>query len=65
MKKYEYVSVVYEGVYASQVNEHRQIIDKRAAEGWRYVGYIPTREAYHGQTCSIDLIFEKDADEAE
>ena len=44
MKKYEYVSVVYEGVYASQVNEHRQIIDKRAAEGWRYVGYIPIDE---------------------
>ena len=33
MKKYEYVSVVYEGVYASKLNEHRQIIDKRAAEG--------------------------------
>ena len=56
---------MYEGVYASKLNEHRQIIDKRAAEGWCYVGDIPTREAYHGQTCSIDLIFEKDAEETE
>ena len=60
MKKYEYVNVVYEGVYAAKLNEHRQIIDERAAEGWRYVGYIPTREAYHGQICSIDLIVEKE-----
>ena len=65
MKKYEYVNVVYEGIYASKLNEHRQIIDARAAEGWRYVGYIPTHESSHGQTCIIDLIFEKDADETE
>ena len=49
MKQYEYVNVVLEGL--------------RAAEGWRYVGYIPTYETFYGQTGSIDLIFEKDVEE--
>lgn len=65
MKKYEYVNVVYEGIAAAKQREHRQIIDARADEGWRYVGYIPTHESAHGVICSIDLIFEKDAEEAE
>ena len=65
MKKYryEYVKVVYEGVYAMKLQEHREIIDRRAADGWRYVGYVPTHESSHGATCVIDLIFEKEVDE--
>ena len=65
MKQYEYVSVVYEGVMAAKLREHRGIIDRYAAEGWRYVGYIPTHESSHGTTCIIDLIFEKDVEETE
>jgi len=60
MKRYDYVQVTYTGIYAAKLQEHREIIDRKAAEGWRYVGYIPTHEHAHGQTCSIDLIFEKD-----
>ena len=63
MKRYEYVNVIYEGVYAAKLREHREIIDRRAAEGWRYVGYIPVHQHAHGQFASIDLIFEKDAEE--
>lgn len=65
MKKYEYVNVTYEGICSSKLHEHRKIIDRYAAEGWRYVGYIPTHEASYGQTCSIDLVFEKDVEENE
>lgn len=42
--------------------EHREIIDRRAAEGWRYVGCIPTQFSGEGGTKEIDLIFEKESD---
>ena len=65
MKKYryEYVNVVFEGLRVAKLNEHREIIDRRAADGWRYVGYIPTYETFYGQTNGIDLIFETEAEE--
>ncbi len=37
---------------------HREIIDELAAEGWRYVGYIPTMFSSEGGTKEVDLIFE-------
>ena len=64
MKKYEYVRLLYEGIVASKLSEHREVIDRYAAEGWRYVGYIPVQESPDGMTCAIDLIFEKDAQDA-
>ena len=36
------------------------IIEKRAGDGWRYVGYIPTKQRGTGHTQEIDLIFEKE-----
>ena len=39
------------------------IIDEQAKQGYRYVGYIPTLITDYGRTKSIDLIFEKDAEE--
>ena len=42
-----------------KINEYRSIIDKRARNGWRYVGFIPTRQRGTGHTQKIDLIFEK------
>ena len=48
-----------------ETQNYREIIDKKAKEGWRYVGYIPTHESSHGATCIIDLIFEKDVEETE
>lgn len=29
-------------------------------EGWRYVGYIPTRQRRTGHIQELDLIFEKE-----
>lgn len=42
------------------IEDYRSIIDKRAADGWRYVGYIPTKQRRTGHTQEMDLIFEKE-----
>ena len=39
---------------------YRLIIEKRAGDGWRYVGYIPTKQRGTGHTQEMDLIFEKE-----
>ena len=71
MYKYEYETVVIGlggfglingNVY--KVEEYRDIIEKRANEGWRYVGFIPTKQRGRtGHTEEIDLIFEKKKEE--
>ena len=38
---------------------HREIIDAYARDGWRYVGFAPTRFSSYGGIKAIDLIFEK------
>ncbi len=67
MYKYEYETVNCElggwgfgsgTVY--NIADYRSIIDKRAKEGWRYVGFIPTKQRGTGHTQEIDLIFEKE-----
>lgn len=39
---------------------HREIIAQRAADGWRYVGWLPTTQRATGQIDRIDLIFERE-----
>ena len=39
---------------------YRSIIEKRAGDGWRYVGYIPTKQRGTGHTQEMNLIFEKE-----
>ena len=34
-------------------------LKKRAKNGWRYVGFIPTKQRGTGHIEEIDLIFEK------
>lgn len=59
MKKYEYVSVKLENSpWSLKTEQHREIIDKYAEQGWRYVGYIPTNFGSNGRIIHIDLIFE-------
>lgn len=63
MKRYEYVTVhVGKGILGSKLEEHRQIIDEHAAEGWRYAGYVPTFLDSNGKLYEIDLIFERDSE---
>ena len=61
MYEYEYVSVVGEGIVATKFQEHREIIDRRAKEGWRYAGWIPAHIS-SGEIVQIDLIFEKEVE---
>ena len=71
MYKYEYETVIIEfsgfglingNVY--KIDEYKDIINKRASEGWRYIGFIPTRQRGRtGHTDEIDLIFEKRLEE--
>ena len=42
------------------VESYRAIIENRAKDGWRYVGFIPTKQCGTGHTEEIDLIFEKE-----
>ena len=63
MYRYEYVGVTAEGVAATKFKEHRELIDRRAARGWRYAGWVPAHIAAGGEIVQIDLIFEKEVDE--
>lgn len=67
MYKYEYVSVSaeMEGYLAKfnnvlSLSDYQEIIDQKAAQGWRYVGWMPTRESMKGYLRELDLIFEKE-----
>lgn len=62
MKKYKYERIRYEGVISSKLEGHREVIDRRAAGGWRYVDHICVHET-NGVSVAVDLIFEKDAEE--
>lgn len=66
MFKYEYERVCVDlggwGVLNGNVYElgdYQTIINERAKNGWRYVGYIPTKQRGTGHIEEIDLIFEK------
>lgn len=41
---------------------HREIIDRRAKAGWRYVGFMPNGFTSHGDISQVDLIFEQETD---
>ena len=67
MYKYEYETVSCDfggwglgsgNIYS--IEDYRSIINKRAELGWRYVGYIPTKQRGTGHTQELDLIFEKE-----
>ena len=61
MYQYEYVTLSLEkkGLTKTALTEHRAIIDDYAQKGYRYVGYIPTKEIGYGVLAEVDLVFEK------
>lgn len=61
MKQYEYVAVHIGTLGGAKSESHRQIINHYAANGWRYVGYIPAKLDCYGKIQDMDLIFERDA----
>ena len=42
----------------ADMESHREIIDRKAAEGARYVGWFPVTQGPTGKTVEFDLIFE-------
>lgn len=40
--------------------EYRNIIDRAAEEGWRYVGFLPVSQNAYGAIVEYDLIFEQE-----
>lgn len=63
MKQYDYVNIYIGKFIGAGSEEHRAVIDQRAAQGWRYVGYIPTKLTDYGKITEMDLVFEMDTDE--
>lgn len=61
MMEYEFESVPSDrGVFVGKTPErYRDIIRQRAAEGWRYAGWIPSKQL-NGGIMEIDLIFERE-----
>ena len=66
MYKYEYETIIIEfsgwGVFNGNVysiDSYQDVIEKRAKNGWRYVGFIPTKQRGTGHIQEFDLIFEK------
>ena len=59
---YEYVTIEMDNnpFYQAHVteNEHRRIIDERAAAGQRFAGYVPTTSGANGKILAFDLVFE-------
>ncbi len=67
MKQYQYVTIEFENnkLTTAKSTMHREVIDKYAAEGFYYVGYIPCVIGPSGKILSVDLIFEKDTSSGE
>lgn len=61
MYEYKYVTLYVGGGFWMNNSdcEHRRIIDEHGEQGWRYMGYIPTKFSGEGGTKEIDLIFER------
>ena len=59
MYQYKYVNVLGEGISVTKFREHREIIDRHAAEGWRFAGFVPSHIS-DGEIVQIDLIFERE-----
>lgn len=58
MFKYLYVECKVKGLFSDA--NHRELIDKYASEGWKYINAIPSSfYGNNGQPKTFDLIFEK------
>ena len=59
MLEYEFEAIAADrGFFVGKTTGHREAILRRAAEGWRYAGWIPTQQM-NGSVLEIDLVFER------
>lgn len=66
MYTYDYVKVSCNlggwGAFGGNVystGNYREIINSKAKDNWRYIGFIPTKQRGTGHIAEIELIFEK------
>lgn len=64
---YSYETIRYDttdwGPFAGNVYEaqgYREVIERKAAQGWRFVAAVPTKQRGTGHTQEMDLVFEKE-----
>ena len=48
------------GIAEYRFENMRDVIDKYANDGWRYVGFVPVLQRGNGYIEEIELIFEKE-----
>ena len=62
MYEYQYIEIYTGGGFWLDNSQggHREIIDREARNGWRYVGYVPLSFTGNGGIKSMDLIFERE-----
>ena len=62
--EYEYIHIKIGKMMWSnsslETEDYREVIDRRARDGWRYAGFIPTAQMGAGVITEIGLIFEKE-----
>ena len=62
--EYERMSSVFSSLGASgtkfETEGYKEIIKKRASQGWRYIGFIPATQWGSGHIEGMDLVFEKE-----
>lgn len=63
MLEYAFEKVTGGGFWATVVSDYQEIIQKRARQGWRFAGWIPTKQKGYGYIAEIDLIFERETEE--
>ena len=61
MLEYEFEAIAADrGFFVGKTTGHREAILRRAAEGWRYAGFVPAKQRDGGYIESIDLVFERE-----
>ena len=65
-RTFERVSVDYGAGYSlfggikGESLAHREVITRRAGEGWRYAGFVPVVQRSTGDVEEIGLVFERE-----
>jgi hypothetical protein len=65
MYEYQYIEIHTGGGFwiDNGSGGHREVIDREARDGWRYVGYVPLTFSSRGGIKSMDLVFEREIKE--
>lgn len=59
MLEYSFETIAADRGFLGKTLGHQEAILRRAAEGWRYAGWIPARQV-NGGVADIDLVFERE-----